>query len=110
MEFIDLDPGKLYLIGLVATGVAQVIKVIANKRGKKPSKRVITIVAFGLSVGFAALWYRPELPPATDPMELALALVSAATSVLGAAVFIYNVVLEKILQVAGDLLGVLLEP
>jgi len=110
MAQVALDPIKLYLIGLVASGVSQIIKIIANKFGKKPTKVGITLIAFGISVVLAAMWFKPVLPPITDPMQFALALVAAATSVLGAAVGIYNVVLEKLLQLAGDRLGILLEP
>jgi len=107
---VILDPGKLYLIGIAASIVAQIIKIVAVKFGKKPTKVGITLIAFGLSIGMAAIWYSPVLPPITDPMEFALALFAAATSVLGAAVGIYNVILEKLFQKLGDLFGVLLEP
>lgn len=110
MDLIDLDPGKLYLIGLVATVAAQIIKIIYARLGKEISKTVITIIAFVLSVIGAIIWFRPELPPVGDPMEYAMALISAATSVLGAAVAIYNVLLEKLLQILGNAFGVLLEP
>lgn len=110
MDVIDLDPGKLYLIGLVATVVAQAIKIIYARLGKDVSKRLITIIAFVISVILAAIWYRPELPSPVDPMEFALALISAATTVLGAAVAIYNVLLEKLLQLLGQALNILLEP
>lgn len=110
MDLIELDPGKLYLIGFAATVLAQIIKIIYSRLGKDISKRVITIIAFVFSVIGALIWFRPELPPAGDPMEYALALISAATSVLGAAVAIYNVLLEKLLQLLGKAFGVLLEP
>jgi len=107
---IILDPGKLYLIGIAASVAAQIIKIIAVKFDKKPTKLGITLIAFAISVGMAAMWYRPVLPPTTDPMEFALALATAATSVLGAAVGMYNIILEKIFQKVGDVIGVLLEP
>lgn len=110
MAQVALDPIKLYLIGLVASIVAQIIKIIANKFGKKPTKVGITIIAFVISVILSAMWFKPILPPITDPMQFALALIAASTSVLGAAVGIYNVLLEKLLQLAGDRIGVLLEP
>jgi uncharacterized membrane protein YoaK (UPF0700 family) len=106
----ELDAGKLYLIGLVASIVAQGIKIIYARQGKKISKRVITVIAFVIAIVLAYIFAKPELPPATDPMEFALALVSAATAILGSAVAIYNVALETLLQKLGDLVGVLLEP
>jgi len=110
MTPIVLDPGQLYLIGLVATVVAQIIKIIWSRLGKQISKFWITIVAFVLAVIFSAIWFQPVLPPAGDPMAYALALLSAATSVLGAAVAIYNVLLEKLLQKIDTKFSLLLEP
>ncbi len=110
MNEIVLDVGQLYLIGLVATVAAQVIKIVAKKMGKDVSKLAITLVAFVTSLGLAAFWFMPQLPPASDPMEFAVVLVQTATAILGAAVAIYNVILEKLLQVLGNAFGVLLEP
>ena len=110
MDVLVLDPGQLYLIGLVATVIAQIIKIIWNRLGKEISKTWITIVAFVIAVILSAIWFRPILPPVGNPMAYAIALLSAATSVLGAAVAIYNVLLEKLLQKLDSVFGLLLEP
>ena len=110
MNEIVLDAGQLYLIGLVATLAAQVIKIVYKKMGKNVTKLGITLVAFVISLVFAAFWFMPDFAVSEDPMAFALALVQAATAILGAAVTIYNVVLEKILQIAGGAFNVLLEP
>lgn len=111
MNEIVLDVGQLYLIGLVATLCAQVIKIVAKKSGNDISKLGITLIAFVFSLIFAAIWFLPDLPPfADDPMTFALALAQAATAILGAAVAIYNVFLEKLLQLLGRTFNVLLEP
>lgn len=111
MNGIVLDVGQLYLIGLIATVSAQVIKVVAKKSGNDISKLGITLVAFVISLVLAAVWFMPELPPfSDDPMAFALVLLNAATAILGAAVAIYNVALEKILQLLGRTFNVLLEP
>lgn len=110
MDELLLNPGQLYLIGLVATLIAQIIKVVWNRLGKEISKVWITIIAFVVAVGLSAIWFRPVLPPIGDPMAYAIALISAATSVLGAAVAIYNVILEKLLQLIDTKFGLLLEP
>jgi len=110
MNEIVLDAGQLYLIGLVATLAAQGIKIVAKKMGKNVTKLGITLVAFVISLVFAAVWFMPAFAVSEDPMAFALALVQAATAILGAAVTIYNVVLEKVLQKLGGAFNVLLEP
>lgn len=107
---VELDAGQLYLIGLVASIVAQGIKLLYARKGKKVSKRFITIIAFVIAVVLAYLFAKPELPPATDPMEFAMSLIGAATAILGSAVAIYNVALETLLEKLGDSIGILLEP
>lgn len=107
---MELDLGKLYLIGLIATLLAQVIKIASAKFGWTPGRAAITIIAFVVSVLLAALFWRPELPSTGDPMELATAVLSAATAVLGAAVGIYNVLLEALLKAIGERTGVSLTP
>jgi len=111
MNGIVLNAGQLYLIGLIATVCAQVIKVVAKKSGNDISKLGITLIAFVISLILAAIWFMPDLPPfADDPMTFALALAQTATAILGAAVAIYNVALEKLLQLLGRTFNVLLEP
>lgn len=111
MNGIVLDVGQIYLIGLVATLAAQVVKIVAKKSGNDISKLGITMVAFGVSLVLSAVWFAPDLPVfADDPMAFATALLSAATAILGAASGIYNVFLEKFLGFLGRTFNIMLEP
>jgi uncharacterized membrane protein len=107
---MELNVGQLYLIGLVATLLAQLIKLIGAKWEWYPSRRVITLIAFAVSIGLALVFWRPVVPAETDPMALAGAILSAATAVLGAAVGIYNVILESLLKALGEKIGRSLTP
>lgn len=107
---MELNVGQLYLIGLVATLLAQLIKLIGAKWGWYPSRRAITLIAFAVSIGLALVFWRPVVPAGTDPMALAGAILSAATAVLGAAVGIYNVILESLLKALGEKIGRSLTP
>jgi hypothetical protein len=107
---MELNVGQLYLVGLVASLLAQIIKIVGARFDWFPSRRVITIVAFVVSVALAFIFWRPVIPAGTDPMELAGLILSAATMVLGAAVGIYNVVLESLLKSLGERIGRSLTP
>jgi hypothetical protein len=107
---MELNVGQLYLVGLVATLLAQLIKLIGAKWNWYPSRRVITLIAFAVAVVLAFIFWRPIIPAETDPMVLAGAILSAATGVLGAAVGIYNVILESLLKALGEKIGRSLTP
>ena len=96
-----VDPVQLFVIGLVATLVAQVLKILFSRWGWRPGKAGITLIAFVLSMGLAVAFNVPELPSAVDPMEFAKALISAASTIMGPATIIYNLLLEKLLVYAG---------
>lgn len=107
---MELNVGQLYLIGLVATLLAQLIKLIGAKWNWYPGRGAITIIAFVVSIVLAFIFWRPIIPAETDPMALAGAILSAATAVLGAAVGIYNVILESLLKALGEKIGRSLTP
>jgi hypothetical protein len=107
---MELNVGQLYLIGLIATVLAQVIKLVGARFEWYPGRRAITLIAFVVSVVLAFIFWRPVIPAETDPMVLAGAILSAATAVLGAAVGIYNVLLESLLKSLGERIGRSLTP
>lgn len=109
---MELTPTQVILLGLVAAALAQAYKLIAAKLGKPVDRKVITAVLFVIAVFFGWLWGKPTLPefPAfsDDPGAFAVlvvawigALIQAASGIIGVAVGIYNLLLEKFFNVVG---------
>lgn len=94
---MSLSPEQLIYVGIVASVVTQGLRLLANKFGYKPSRVVVNVglfvISIGLGVAFGGL---PEVASG-DPMELASALIAGAAAVLGSASFIYNILLNKVL-------------
>ena len=96
---MELSAEQLLLLGLVASVLSQLAKLLLAKFGYSTSRLVITIIVVVVSVALGYVWLKPELPTYTDPMQFALALLVAATAVFGFATLIYNVLLFKIFEV-----------
>ena len=91
-----LTPEQIVIVGLVASLLTQVFKFAADKLGFSPSAEVKIAVLFAISVGLAAIFGLPQLPPIGEPFEFAKALLEAAVSVLGVAALAYKLLLEKV--------------
>jgi hypothetical protein len=97
---------QILIVGLIASIVVPVLTQISKwyyaKTGKELSKRVVTFVAFGLSLitaGFFAANQFPATLP-SDPMEVLGAIIVWASAVFGVAVLIYNLLLKAIFEKA----------
>lgn len=95
---MELTAVQLMLLGLVATVLAQGAKLLLAKVGYDTTRLVITIVVVVASVALAWFWMKPEIPPFTDPMQFATALLTAAGAVFAFATIIYNVLLAKLFE------------
>ena len=102
-----LTEGQLVVIGLVASAVLWVLRVLVSY-GYQPPKEVVAIglyvISFALAVGFTALTL-PPFPPFTDAPSFVGALLTYAGSLLalaspvaGMAYLIYNVLLKRVLE------------
>ena len=107
---MELTPTQVILLGIVAAIVAQAFKLIAAKLGKPVDRKIITGVLFVVAVVFGWIWGNPTLPAfpafADDPGAFAVlvvawlgALIEAASGIIGVAVGIYNLLLEKVFSV-----------
>lgn len=97
----NLTPAQLALIGLAAAVLTQAIKLIFVWLKKEPNRTVITIVAFAASLALAYAFIKPTIGPIEDPMQFASYLFNEMGAVLGLATFIYNVLLDKLLEKLG---------
>lgn len=99
---MELSQEQILLItAIVVPLITQILKLILAWQGKEVSRLWITIGAFVVSVGLAIWWWMPQIPTTSDPMEFVTALLGAATTVLGGATLIYNIILAKIFEATG---------
>lgn len=92
---MELDPLQMILIGLVASAITQVLKVIAARLGYEAPRELVTAVLFLVSAVLAFIFLKPTLPDPGSPTFIT-DLVTLATAILGAAVVIYNILLDKV--------------
>lgn len=99
---MELTPAQIIIIGLVASILAQVIKMIAAKYGQKFfTKAVVSWIVMGFSLVLSVLWLGPKFPPIDDPANFLLVLFQVLTQTAGFAVLIYNVLLARVLEKIG---------
>ena len=107
MEF-PLEGDQLFLLTIIATLIVQFFSVVwvGLLKQPKPSKGVMRILVFVVAVVWGYADADIVLPPIDDPMEFAIALLSAGSAVLVVAHNAYKVILEPVLEwVDAKLLG-----
>jgi drug/metabolite transporter (DMT)-like permease len=105
---MELTAEQLIVIGIVVSVISQVLKYLAQYLGYTPSKLVMTVVVFVVSFGLAYLFLKPGLPDPSSPTFWP-ELVSLLTILAGAAMTIYNVVLERLMEAFVQRTSVLLK-
>lgn len=93
---MELSAGQIILVGLLASVVSQVLKLLSSKAGYEPGRLVVNLVLFVIASALSFLWARPELPPIEDPMAFAIALSEAAVASFGFASLAYNILLKNV--------------
>ena len=97
---MELSAEQLIYVGVVASVLAQALRLLANHFEVKPSREIVTIALFVISIGLGIAFFGlPEVSNG-DPMELAGKLIASAAAVFGSAVGIYNLLLDKVLRQA----------
>lgn len=102
-----LTEGQLMIIGLVASAIVWLLKLLASQ-GYNPPKEAVAVglyvVSFLLAIGFTPVAI-PPFPPFSDAPTFVAALLSyagqllaLAAPVVGIAYLIYNVLLKRILE------------
>ncbi len=89
MEFV-LTPDQAFLLTWVAQGLVQVLKIAANLIKRPIPDEYKLLVVFVVSAALAYFWVDVEWPPISDPLQLAIALVTNVGIILGAASVIYS--------------------
>ena len=97
---MELDAAQLVIIGVVASVVVQGLRLAAKKFKFNPSRIVVNIGLFVISLGMAVWFFGLPIVGGDDPFVLSQAVLQAALAVVGSAGLIYNVFLDKVLQPA----------
>ena len=94
---MELGADQIVMIGVVASVLTQGLRLAANKFGFKPSRLVVNIGLFVISIGMAMAFFGLPVVGGDDPFQLTQALLNAALAVVGSAGLIYNIFLDKVL-------------
>jgi hypothetical protein len=98
---MELSADQIIVVGLIASVVTQLLKLLADKAGFKPGKVVVNIGLLIVAVVLALFWGGFNAPaPGGDPMEFAVALLEQAIAVFGFASLIYNLLLKDVVYPA----------
>ena len=97
---MELTPDQLLIIGLLASGLGAILKLLANWKEYNPSKAVLTTVVSVLSVGLAVLFDVPQLPAYTDLLQYVSEWLVLLSAYVGVATLIYNYIIDKIVDYA----------
>lgn len=110
---MELTPENVLFVGLIATLLAQCVKLVFAKIIKKPiNRKAVTIIAYVPALIMAVYWAAPTMPVfpvlTDDPAVFVSVLLRyigdllvVATAVVGFAMVIYNLLLEKIYALLG---------
>ena len=103
---MELSPEQVLLVGMIASAITFVLKLLADWFGFKPGRGPLTIVLYVVALGLSGLWtgvFIPQFPPSTDPVSFAGAvlkfiadLLAMAAPVVGLATLIYNLLYENV--------------
>ena len=103
---MELTPEQIILVGLIASALTLVLKLLAQWAGYVPGRAPLTIVLYVIAFVLAGVWNGisfPPFPPFTDPVSFAAAVLQFAADVLalaapvvGLATLIYNLLYEKV--------------
>ncbi len=102
-----MSPEQIILVGLIASAITFVLRVLATYANYHPGRVVVNIVLYVVSAGLALLWTDaafPSWPPFDGNIAMYVAaiwlfindLVALGAPILGAASLIYNLLYEKV--------------
>lgn len=107
----ELDAGKILVIGLIASVLGQILKLLFAKIGKPIDRKVVTVILLIISLVLAWFWMNPVFPvfpvmtPEMEAMAYAVLLITflgellaLASALTGFAVVIYNLLLQKVFE------------
>lgn len=96
---MELTPEQLFYVGLIASAITQGLRLLAGRFNYVPSREATTVGLWIISIP-VAISFAGGLPEfsGSDPAELALSVITAATTVLGSATVVYHVFMRRVLR------------
>mgnify|MGYP001613732129 CR=1 FL=1 len=101
-----MTPEQLIFVGLLASVITFVLRLVVQYLGYYPSRAVVNIGLYVIATLLAIQWAEivfPPFPPYTDPTTFVVALLAWAAAwlevgapVVGLATLIYNLLYEKV--------------
>jgi hypothetical protein len=109
---MNITPEQVIIIGFIAAGLGQLLKVWIAMLGIKIDRKWLTVALFAVSILIAYLWAAPILPvfPVMDADPAVIggaiagwigSLISVASVIIGFATLIYNLLLQKVFESLG---------
>lgn len=99
---MELDLYQIFLVGLVASVLVQILRLIGANFNVDFSREAIGWISAGVSLVLAVYFLLDKLPTLVgDPMELLAAVVAYLSMIVGMATLIYNIVFGKLLDGIG---------
>lgn len=95
---MELLPEQIFIVGLVASALGVIIRLLSAKFGTELSKFWMTIIVAVVAVVLAVVFNLPTLPEYVDPFQYIGAWIGILSGYLGMATAIYNLILSKILD------------
>lgn len=116
----QITPDQIIVLGVLSSFVAEGLKILSGRLGATLDRKWATGILAVLSLTLALAWNPgaiPALPALTgDAMAVTFALtawagqlVQALTPIMGFAMALYNLLLEKVFALAGDAISKVLE-
>jgi hypothetical protein len=93
---MQLDPGQLAILGVVASVIAAVLRFISGKFGYELPSNYAKLLVFIVALVATFVWVKPAVEFSADPMQFAGNLLAAAVAVMGAARASYEVLLGRL--------------
>jgi hypothetical protein len=109
---MQITPEQVIVIGFIAAGLGQLLKLGIAFLGVKIDRKWLTIALFAISLAIAYFWAAP-IVPAWPPMDADPAVfggaivgwvgsvIAVASVIIGFATLIYNLLLQKVFEALG---------
>jgi hypothetical protein len=100
--FEATDPVMLFILGVIATLLAQAVKLAAAKFNVELGRVPVTVGTYVASLIFAIVVAKPVIPPyGDDPALFVDALFATGSTIFAVATIIYNLLIEKVFAKLG---------
>lgn len=91
-----LTAEQVIFVGLLASAIIFVLKLLFGWFGYQPGRGTLTILLYVVSLVLGGLWTGVYLPTYTDPVQFIADLLALAGPVVAMATLIYNILYKAV--------------